>query len=56
MQGYFANFIKNGNPNGPSLPHWSWMQASIPQVMIISADAHLAPEEHLDRYHFLDAH
>lgn len=22
MEGYFANFIKTGNPNGPGLPHW----------------------------------
>jgi para-nitrobenzyl esterase len=22
MEGYFANFIKTGNPNGPGLPEW----------------------------------
>jgi para-nitrobenzyl esterase len=22
MQGYFANFIKSGDPNGPGLPEW----------------------------------
>lgn len=22
MEGYWANFIKTGNPNGPDLPHW----------------------------------
>ena len=22
MQGYFANFVKTGNPNGPGLPTW----------------------------------
>jgi para-nitrobenzyl esterase len=22
IQGYFANFIKTGNPNGPGLPNW----------------------------------
>ena len=22
MQGYFANFIETGDPNGPDLPHW----------------------------------
>ncbi len=22
MEGYFAQFIKTGNPNGPGLPHW----------------------------------
>ena len=22
MKGYFVNFIKTGNPNGPDLPDW----------------------------------
>lgn len=28
MQGYFAAFIKTGNPNAPELPHWSAMPVS----------------------------
>ncbi len=28
MEGYFANFIKTGNPNGAGLPHWPAVAAS----------------------------
>jgi para-nitrobenzyl esterase len=55
MQAYFVNFIKTGDPNGPNLPHWPWMQASIPKVMDLSADPHLIPEPNLDRYLLLDS-
>lgn len=55
MQGYFANFIKTGNLNGLGFPKWTWIQASIPHVMAISADSHLIPEPHLDRYTFLSS-
>lgn len=55
MQGYFANFIKTGNPNGPDLPKWTWMQASTPEVMIIAPESHLTPEPNSKRYLFLDS-
>lgn len=55
MQGYFANFIRTGNPNGTGLPRWTWMQASIPRVMVLTDEPHLVPEPHLDRYLFLDS-
>jgi para-nitrobenzyl esterase len=55
MQGYFANFIKTGDPNGPGLPQWTSMQTGIPRVMVLTADPHLVPEAHLDRYRFIDS-
>lgn len=54
IHGFFANFIRTGNPNGQDLPHWPWFQASIPQVMQIDAHPHTIPEPHLERYQFLD--
>ena len=54
-QGYWLNFIKTGNPNGPGLPKWTWMQGSIPQVMDLSANPHLVDEPHLNRYLVLDS-
>ena len=54
MQDYFANFIKTGNPNGAGLPHWPWLQASIPKIMVIRAESALEPEPNLKRYLLLD--
>lgn len=55
VQGYFANFIKTGTPNGPGLPQWP--TAGIDEratVMRLNADPRARPERHRDRYLFLD--
>ena len=51
---YFANFIKTGKPNGGGLPKWPAF-GKTHQVMHLDAASHAAPEEHRDRYEFLDA-
>ena len=51
---YFANFIKKGNPNGGGLPKWPAF-GKTHEVMHLDAASHAAPEEHRDRYEFLDA-
>jgi para-nitrobenzyl esterase len=53
MAGYFANFIKTGDPNGAGLAPWPAFGASH-QVMHLDAASHAAPEEHRDRYLFVD--
>jgi len=55
FQGFFANFIKTGNPNGLGVPEWPSVKRGIPaEVMQIDADTKAAPETHRDRYLTLD--
>jgi para-nitrobenzyl esterase len=55
MQGYFANFVRKGDPNGPGLPPWPAVKAGGPvNVMRLASEARAAPERHRERYLFLD--
>ena len=55
MQGFFVNFIKNGDPNGLGLPVWPALnQGDTPRVMHIDVDTQAKPEQHQDRYQFMD--
>jgi para-nitrobenzyl esterase len=56
MQGYFANFIINGNPNGENLPHWPAAEANdnTPPVMILDVQSRAEDAKNDARYLFLD--
>lgn len=55
MQGYFANFVKTGNPNGPGLPEWPSANAgSATPVMQIDVETRAKPDQHRGRYLLLD--
>ena len=55
MQGYFANFVKTGNPNGPGLAEWpAANRGGSIQEMRLDVESRAAPEKHRDRYLFLD--
>jgi para-nitrobenzyl esterase len=55
MQGYFVNFIKTGNPNGPGLPSWPGYGAGDGfQILRLDADSRAEPERARPRYLFLD--
>jgi para-nitrobenzyl esterase len=55
MFGYFANFVKTGNPNGGALPAWPALPKSgSAQVMHIDVDSHAAPDTTRARYLLLD--
>jgi para-nitrobenzyl esterase len=56
MQGYFANFVKTGNPNGPGLPNWPAYDAKTNYMrMRIDVVCGAEPEPDRPRYAVLEA-
>ncbi len=54
MQNFWTNFARTGDPNGAGVPHWPVYDAAGNwQVMRLSPDAGAAPDQHRDRYLFL---
>ena len=63
MEGYWANFIKTGNPNGANLPHWPAVAARDGGLLrqVIGVDTRTVTDRNAARYEFLqrvepDAH
>lgn len=57
LQGYFVNFIRSGDPNGPSLPEWPQAGSggeSSTVRMRISVDSRAETSPHRERYLLLD--
>ena len=56
MQGYFVNFVKTGDPNGPGLPNWPPYDAQTNYMrMRIDVESKAEPETDRARYLVLDA-
>ncbi len=54
MNAYWANFIKTGNPNGAGLARWP-NYTKTHEVMHLDTASKALPEQHRDRYEFLDS-
>jgi para-nitrobenzyl esterase len=56
LQGYFANFIKTGNPNGLGLPDWpAVVPGQAAEVMRIDVNTRAETEKHRERYLMLES-
>ncbi len=55
MEGYFANFVKTGNPNGPGLPAWpAASQGPGGQTLRLDVNTRPEPDPNRARYLFLE--
>ena len=56
LQGYFANFIKKGDPNGPGLPKWPAVTQGGGAVLVmrLAVEPRVEDDRHRARYLFLD--
>ena len=55
MQGYFANFVKRGDPNGAGLPKWPAVKSGGPvSFMRLDLEPRAEADKHRERYLFLD--
>ncbi|MGI4739259.1 MAG: carboxylesterase/lipase family protein [Janthinobacterium lividum] len=56
MYGYFANFIKTGNPNGAGLPTWPAASQQNGQVLRLDVATKAEPDQTRARYQYLEQH
>uniref|UniRef100_Q01SB7 Carboxylic ester hydrolase n=1 Tax=Solibacter usitatus (strain Ellin6076) TaxID=234267 RepID=Q01SB7_SOLUE len=55
MQAYFANFVKNADPNGSALPKWPAVRPGGPaQFLKIDVETKAQTEQHRARYEVMD--
>ena len=52
---YWINFVANGDPNGPDLPHWPSHRSAGAPVMALDSPHKAGPEEWRERHVFLKA-
>ena len=52
---YWINFVMNGDPNGPDVPHWPSHRSQGSPVMALDSPHKAGPEEGRERHAFLKA-
>jgi para-nitrobenzyl esterase len=56
IETYWTNFARSGNPNGAGAPEWpQYNQGDGWQVMHLDVDSTAGPDQHRDRYLFLES-
>ena len=57
MQGYWANFIKTGHPNGAGLPNWPAVAGKDGGLLrqVIGVDTHVSVDHNAGRYEFMQS-
>ncbi|HEV2700018.1 MAG TPA: carboxylesterase/lipase family protein [Steroidobacteraceae bacterium] len=56
LSGYWVNFAKTGNPNGPGLPQWSAFSASHQQALVADPHPGTRAVPNMDQLKALDAY
>lgn len=54
LSGYWVNFAKTGNPNGPGLPQWSALSSSQQQALVADEHPGTRPVPNLEQLKALD--
>lgn len=54
MIGYWTNFAKRGDPNGPGLPHWPAFVITQPEVLHFDRSIHVGEVANVDKLEALD--
>lgn len=52
---YWANFVKNGDPNGEGLPRWEKHAAGDKQCLLLGADPHMGAVPRAQQADFMEA-
>jgi para-nitrobenzyl esterase len=56
LETYWTNFARTGNPNGAGAPEWpQYNQGDGWQLMHLDVDSAARPDQHRDRYLFLQS-
>ena len=53
MMNYWANFVKNGDPNGEGLPKWEKHVPGDDQCMLLCADSEMGRVPHEEQVEFM---